>query len=63
MRSFVKDWNGGTDEIHGGLRGKRDTVQAPSLTVDDGDFQAKVEAVHAVIITQGLEIISGVHDK
>ena len=29
-------------------------VQAPSLTVDDEGFRAKVEAVHAVVTAVGL---------
>ena len=52
--SFVKDWGVGNERNGGGLRGKRTIVQAPSLTVDDEGFRAKVEAVHAAVTAGGM---------
>ena len=52
--SFVKDWGVGNELDVGGLRGKRKIMPSLSLTVDDEDFRAKVEAVHAAVTAVGL---------
>ena len=52
--SFVKDCGGGMSAMAAVFGESGSVVQAPSLTVGDEGFRAKVEAVHAAVTVVGL---------